>query len=102
MKLRTLITALLVTAASMGTALAEQRTVILTVENMTCATCPYIVKKALSNVPGVEKATVAYEEKTATVSFDDATAQVPDLIAATTNAGFPSRLASDKSGQNAR
>lgn len=102
MKLHTLITTLLLATASMGSAFAEQRAVILTVENMTCMTCPYIVKKALSDVPGVEKATVAYEEKTATVSFDDATAQVPDLIAATTNAGFPSRLAADKSGQNAR
>lgn len=102
MKLYTLITTLLLATASMGSAFAEQRTVILTIENMTCVTCPYIVKKALSDVPGVEKATVAYEEKTATVSFDDATSQVSDLIAATTNAGFPSRLASDKSGQNAR
>lgn len=102
MKLHTLITTLLLTAASMGSAFAEQRTVILTVENMTCVTCPYIVKKALSSVPGVEKATVAYEGKTATVRFDDATAQVPDLIAATTNAGFPSRLVADESAQEAR
>ena len=50
MKLRTLITALLVTAASMGTALAEQRTVILTVENMTCAICPVTVKAAMSEL----------------------------------------------------
>ncbi|BBI65694.1 hypothetical protein HSBAA_PA_2970 (plasmid) [Vreelandella sulfidaeris] len=50
-------------AASAGTAFAAQQTVTLAVDNMTCSTCPYTVKKALNQVLGVENATVSYEEK---------------------------------------
>jgi mercuric ion binding protein len=86
-------------AASAGTAFAAQQTVTLAVDNMTCSTCPYTVKKALNQVLGVENATVSYEEKSATVTFEDAEASVADLTAATTNAGYPSRLASEKTKQ---
>jgi mercuric ion binding protein len=96
MKIRTLIGFLFLAAASAGTALAAQQTVTLTVDNMTCVTCPYTVKKALSRVEGVEKAEVSYEKQTATVTFDDAKADVKDLTAATTNAGYPSRLVEKK------
>jgi mercuric ion binding protein len=96
MKIRTLIALLFLTATSVGTAVAAQQTVTLAVDNMTCVTCPYTVKKALSKVPGVEKASVSYETKTATVTFDDAKAEVADLTTATTNAGYPSRLQPEK------
>jgi len=43
-------------------------------------------------VPGVAKAIVSYEDKTAVVTFDDAKTAVPALISATTNAGYPSAL----------
>jgi mercuric ion binding protein len=92
MKIRTLIGTFFLAAASVGTAFAAQQTVTLTVDNMTCVTCPYTVKKALSRVDGVEKAEVSFEMKTASVTFDDAKADVKDLTAATTNAGYPSRL----------
>jgi copper chaperone CopZ len=43
---------------------------------------------------GVTKAVVSYADKTAVVTFDDAQTAVPALIAATTNAGYPSALKS--------
>ena len=71
-------------------ALAAARTVTLTVQNMFCADCPFIVKKSLEAVPGVAKATVSYKDKTAIVTYDDGRTDVKSLTAATTNAGYPS------------
>lgn len=80
--------ALLTSAA----ALADNRTVTLAVEKMTCASCPYIVKQALARLSGVKRADVSFEEKTVTVTFDDAVANVAGLTKATGDAGFPSHL----------
>ena len=72
-------------------ALAAERTVTLAVDNMTCELCPPIVKKSLARVPGVAKTDVSAERHTATVVFDDRKTTVAALVAATTNAGYPSR-----------
>jgi mercuric ion binding protein len=77
-----------------STALAGEKTVTLTVQNMYCSACPMTVKSSLEAVPGVAKAVVSYENKTAVVTFDDARTGVPALISATTNAGYPSALKS--------
>jgi mercuric ion binding protein len=60
---------------------------------MYCAACPAIVKGSLTAVPGVTNVAVSYARKTAVVTFDDAKTKVPALVAATTNAGYPSALA---------
>lgn len=65
--------------------------VSLSVENMTCATCPIVVRKALEGVEGVQSAQVDFAAKTATVAYDPAVAIVSDLTKATTNAGYPSQ-----------
>ena len=77
-----------------STVLAGEKTVTLTVQNMYCSACPITVKSSLEAVPGVAKAVVSYEDKTAVVTFDDAKTGVPALISATTNAGYPSALKS--------
>jgi len=69
---------------------AAPRTVTLTVNNMYCEACPYMVKKTLERVSGVSKASVSFKDKTAVVVFDDTKASVADLTTATTKAGFPS------------
>lgn len=74
-----------------GMARADSRTVTLEVSGMTCATCPIVVKKALSQVDGVAKVTVSLEKKEAVVTFDDEKTSVDALTTATTNAGFPSK-----------
>jgi mercuric ion binding protein len=73
-----------------STAIAAPKTVTLAVPGMYCATCPITVKGSLAAVPGVAKVEVSLAKKTATVTFDDARTAVPALIAATTNAGYPS------------
>jgi mercuric ion binding protein len=75
---------------SSGAVMAEQRTVILAVDNMYCEACPYMVKKTIEKVSGVSKVTVSFKERTAVVTFDDARADVNDLMNAATKAGFPS------------
>lgn len=81
--------ALLAWTAAAG---AAETTVKLAVENMTCASCPYIVRDALRAVPGVLDAEVSYEEKTATVTFDDSRTSADALTNATANAGYPAHV----------
>jgi periplasmic mercuric ion binding protein len=71
-------------------AFAAVKTVTLAVNNMDCAACPSIVKGSLVAVPGVSKVAVSFKEKTATVVYDDAKANVNQLTSATTKAGYPS------------
>lgn len=83
-------TALVTLALVSGGAHAAERTVRLKVENMTCETCPIVVRQSLKAVPGVGDVTVSMAEKSAVVTFDDAKTTVAALVDATTNAGFPS------------
>jgi mercuric ion binding protein len=71
---------------------AATQTVTLSVPGMTCAACPITVKKALNRVAGVENVTVAFEQREAVVTFDDAKASVQQLTMATANAGYPSTV----------
>ena len=71
-------------------AFAADKTITLAVKNMDCAACPSIVKGTLEAVPGVAKVEVSYKQRTATVIYDDTKADVNQLTAATTNAGYPS------------
>ncbi|WP_394891757.1 cation transporter [Mesorhizobium sp. AaZ16] len=70
--------------------IAGEKTATLAVENMTCAACPYIVKQSLAGVPGVIRAEVSLESKTAAVTFDDTETDLTLITAATAAAGFPS------------
>ena len=71
-------------------AVAADKTVTLAVNNMDCAACPSIVRSSLEAVPGVAKVAVSFKDKTATVIYDDAKADVNALTSATTKAGYPS------------
>ncbi len=71
---------------------AGEQTVTLAVENMTCASCPYIVKRSLAAVPGVSNAQVSFKTKSATVTFDDQKTNAAALTDATNKAGYPSQL----------
>jgi mercuric ion binding protein len=75
---------------------AAEKTVVLNVDNATCELCAPIVKRTLARVSGVKAVEVkdanAMSSAVATVTFDDAITNVSTLIAATTNAGFPSRV----------
>ncbi|MGH8583204.1 MAG: cation transporter [Gammaproteobacteria bacterium] len=91
--MRTLTPIILLTALAADPTLAAERTVNLKVDNMSCPVCAPIVKKSLMRIDGVIGSEVSAETNTATVTFDDAKTGVATLIDATTNAGYPSRLA---------
>src|SRR5712691_1251612 len=71
-------------------AFAGEKTVTLSVQNMYCADCPFIVKKSLERVPGVAKAVVSFKDKTAIVTYDDTKTDAAALTGATTAVGYPS------------
>lgn len=73
---------------------AAEQTVTLNVANATCELCAPIVKRALNRVPGVLDVQITEKDEAAIakVRFDDSRADTAALIAATTSAGYPSRL----------
>jgi len=86
----TLVAAALALAST--AALAELKTVTLSVPGMDCAACPITVKKALSRVPGVSEVAASLEKKEAVVTYDDSKATLDALTKATANAGYPSSV----------
>src|ERR1041385_2110156 len=68
------------------------RTVKLQVDGMSCASCAKAVEKALCAVSGVEKASVNFISKTATVDVPDGAASEQPLIDAVKRAGYSARL----------
>ncbi len=76
--------------------IAAEQTATLRVENMYCASCPFIVKQTLANVPGVTNVDISYEQAAAVVvaivAYDDTKADVTALMAATSDVGFPSSV----------
>ena len=89
--MRSILVLILSFAAAVAFAAASQ-TVVLDVQNMTCALCPITVKKSLEQVPGVASTEVDVDHKTATVKFDPDKTAPATLVKATTNAGFPSTV----------
>ena len=82
--------ALAVGMIASSSVMAADRTITLAVQNMDCAACPLIVKASLEGVPGVANVAVSYRDKTVTVVYDDAKADVNELTLATAKAGYPS------------
>ena len=68
---------------------AAERSAVLDVENMTCALCPITVSTAIKSVPGIASVKVSMEDKTATVIYDDAVADLDGIAGASTSAGYP-------------
>ncbi|HXR57623.1 MAG TPA: cation transporter [Casimicrobiaceae bacterium] len=88
--MRKMLVTVLLAALPLATVAAPVTTVVLDVQNMTCELCPIRVRKSLDKVAGVADTRVDFAAKTATVRFDPDRANVAALIAATTNAGYPS------------
>ena len=85
--------ALLAACAAFASPLwAATQTVTLSVPGMNCATCPITVKKALTQVSGVNKTEISLDKREAKVSFDDAKTNVEALTRATKDAGYPSTV----------
>lgn len=76
-------------------AVSEQRVVALRVDNMSCASCPYMVERALEGTPGVVAAEVSFRERRARVTYDSSRTEVAALLKATSDIGYPSRIVSE-------
>jgi mercuric ion binding protein len=79
--------------AMLAISFAADKSVTLKVEHMTCVTCGPIVQGTLEKAQGVKVVQVSAEAGTAVVMFDDARTNIPALIAAITDAGYPSQVA---------
>jgi len=77
-------------------AMAAQKTVVLSVPSMNCATCPITVSKALEKVDGVQRVKATLEPPEAVVTYDDAKVGVDRLTEATKQAGYPSSVKSER------
>src|SRR5258706_4766958 len=64
----------------------------LQVEGMSCASCAKAVEKALGAVAGVDKASVNFVSKIATVDVQDSSTAEQTLIAAVKRAGYSAHL----------
>jgi Cu+-exporting ATPase len=65
-----------------------EKTVILKIDGMTCATCVQIVEKALSNVPGVIEVNVNLATEKAKIRYDSRLTSIIDLRQAVKNTGY--------------
>ena len=71
---------------------ARAETVILDIEDMTCASCVNRVEKALKTVPAVETASVNLATAKAVVTVLGGKAAVPALVKAVEKAGYKAKL----------
>ncbi len=91
-----LVFAMLTTASSV--AIAAEQTIKLSVPDMTCASCPYMVKQAISAVDGIKAVEATMEDRSATVTYDDTVTSIEAIQQATANIGYPSSPYEAKSG----
>lgn len=73
-----------------ASAAAQQQTTFA-IENMTCATCPITVRKAMEGVAGVSSVQVNFAAKTARATYDPKRTTAAQIAAASANAGYPAR-----------
>lgn len=79
-------------------ALAGEHSVTLSVPGMTCASCPYVVQAAISEVEGVRTVAADADTRTAQVVFEDAITSVDTILAAAKDAGYPASVIGADSG----
>ena len=87
MKLKTPLLALIGFMAATPVFSAEQ-TVTFSVPGMYCASCPFIVDAAMSDVEGVISVTADSDTRTALVVFEDTLVSAETIAAASTNVGY--------------
>lgn len=69
------------------------KTVTFDVPGMTCASCPYTIKKTLKRIDGVTQADSSFETKSATATFDESKTSIDVMLEALKNQGYPSSVA---------
>ena len=75
-----------------STTSAEPDEVVLSVQQMSCVTCPIVVRGALYDLGGVLEVEVSIETSSVEVKYDADKVDASDLVLAVTNAGFPAKI----------
>src|SRR3546814_19569793 len=70
---------------------SAQRQTTFAVENMTCATCPITVRKAMKDVAGVTAVNVDFAAKTPRATYDPRHANATQQAGVTNDEGYPAR-----------
>ena len=73
-------------------AAAGEQTIKLSVPTMSCASCPYMVKKAVSAVKGVKEVSATVKDRSATVTYDNDVTTIEEIQKATASIGYRSSL----------
>ncbi len=96
--MKRLITATLFTLSMFASPalMAAEQIIKLSVPGMTCASCPHIVKAAISEIDGIKAVVATMEDRSATVTYDDAVANLDKIMQATANVGYPSTIFNDQ------
>ncbi len=77
-------------ALSASFTFAADKTITLSVPDMNCPSCPYMVEQSISFVEGVQSANAELKTRTCSVTFDDAVASIDDILGATADIGYKS------------
>ena len=85
-------------ASISSAAIAAEQTIKLSVPGMSCASCPYMVKQAISAIDGIKTVEATMEDRSATVTFEDTLTNIEAIQHATASIGYPSSLIETKSG----
>jgi mercuric ion binding protein len=70
----------------------NSQSVVLDVQNMSCAMCPITIRRALQGVDGVQSAKVDFDSKTASVTFDPKKTNIDNLNKSPTTLGYPAAI----------
>ena len=97
MKIRFLVLIPVVLLASVAIQAAE-KTVVLSVPDMNCPSCPYMVEQSVNFVDGVQSAKAELKTRTCSVVYDDAIASIEDILGATADIGYKSTVIESGSG----
>ena len=76
--------------------------IVISVSNMSCASCVGRVERALLQVPGVTRADVNLASDTATVTFVEGAVSAHDILNASTQAGYVAKLNSQEASSEAQ
>ena len=76
--------------------------IVISVSNMSCASCVGRVERALLQVPGVTRADVNLASDTATVTFVEGAVSAHDILTASTQAGYAAKLNSQQASSEAQ
>jgi len=69
----------------------------MSISGLHCASCAGIIERSLKKVPGVKTSNVNFAAEKASITFDEASTNVDNLLAAVKKAGYQAELIDAKS-----